>query len=136
MNLLHGRSADGILRIADQSITLEPHCRELLGSSDQEVIVGVRPEAFVPLAPDEHAARGFVVKPDPDSRELLGSEMIVTASVQAEHVIVRRFGKARDLPDAFLAPLEALYLFSAADGRRLAPRPERYPACDSIQRPA
>ena len=121
MNLMRGRSTGGVLQVEDQCVTLDTRRRELLGANDQEVIVGVRPEAFVPLRADEHGARGFVAKPDPDSRELLGSEMIVAASVGAERVIIRRFGSARDLPDAFLAPLDALYLFSARDGRRLAP---------------
>ena len=119
MSLLRGRVAGGVLAIDDQHVRLDGSVSERLGAADRDVIVGVRPEAFVPLDGGESAARGVVATPDPESRELLGSEMIVGATVGSQRVTVRSFGSACELPAAFVAPREAIYLFDAGDGRRL-----------------
>ncbi len=126
MNLLRGRLADGVLRVGDQSVALDERRRELAGRGDRELVVGVRAEAFVALeagkgAAGAAAAAGLVAHPQRESRELLGSEMMVAATIAGTRVIVRRFGAGDELPAAFLAPADALYLFAAADGRRLAP---------------
>jgi hypothetical protein len=82
------------------------------------VILGIRPEAFVP---GNESATGVVAVPDPMSREVLGGESIVRAAIGSERVLVRLFGSTHDVPAKVGAPLAALHLFTADGGARIGP---------------
>ncbi len=115
MNLLPADYADGHLRIADQYVALPASVRTRLGSASCRLTVGVRPEAFATTAAD-----GLVATIDTASRELLGSETVVRATIGSLPVKVRLFGMARDLPATVVAPPDALHLFAADSGARIA----------------
>lgn len=116
MNLLPADYADGRLCVAGQYVTLPAGVRTCLGSAACRLTVGVRPEAFVTAPAD-----GLAATIDTASRELLGSETVVRATVGSLPVKVRLFGMARDLPATVVAPPDALHLFAADSGGRIAP---------------
>ncbi len=118
MNLLQAECADGFLRVEDQTIAVPPGVRERLGDGRRQVVVGVRPEAFQGVA---GGAGALVALPDPSTRETLGSETLLRASLGSRRLSVRLFGSVRELPDRFAAPADALHVFDAATGTRIGP---------------
>jgi ABC-type sugar transport system ATPase subunit len=94
MNLLPARRVGGRIEVADGG----------------ELLLGVRPEAFVAGATD-----GLAVELDPSTREFLGAETLVRGRIGSHDVQVRLTGP---LPRCAAAPVATWHLFGA-DGRRL-----------------
>ncbi len=117
MNLLPARYGEGVLQVADQRVRLPPSLRERLPSDGCDLTVGVRPEAFVAAGAE---GDGVLAAVDPATREVLGSETRVRASLEGHAVTVRLFGVAREVPERVVAPINAFHLFHA-DGQRLGP---------------
>jgi ABC-type sugar transport system ATPase subunit len=117
MNLLDAEYADGMLRVGGQRLGVPPSLRAKLGGTAGRVIVGVRPEAFVPA--DDPGGDGLVAMPDASTREFLGSETLVRARLGDSQVTVRLPGMAQELPARVVAPASTLHLFGADDGARL-----------------
>ena len=118
MNLLPADYVDGTLRIGDQHLPVPPYVREGLGARTMRLTIGVRPEAFT-VADD--ARPSLVAIPDAMTREVLGSETLVRAAVGTDHVTVRLFGIATDIPQRVSAPIEAFQLFAVDSGTRIGP---------------
>jgi ABC-type sugar transport system ATPase subunit len=113
MNLVDAEYEAGALRIGDQRLALPA-----VPVQGRRLIVGVRPEAFEPIAATPAA---LVAVPEPETREILGSETLVRARVGEAQVLVRLPGVVREIPARVAAPVERLHLFSAANGTRLGP---------------
>jgi len=111
MNLLDAEHVDGALRVGGQRVPA-PHG---LGV-DGRIVVGVRPEAFVPA--DGTAPGGLVAEPIPETREVLGSETLVQARLGDSEVTVRLAG-IRDIPHRVAAGTGALHVFAGDGGRRV-----------------
>ncbi|HEY8514620.1 MAG TPA: ABC transporter ATP-binding protein [Candidatus Binatia bacterium] len=127
MNLLRARYEDGVLTLGDLRLTLDEATRRALArAGERELLVGVRPEAFVACddASTREGADGamLVATVDPASREWLGGETLLRASLGGETVTARLFGALPAAPARVAAPLGALHFFAALDGRRLAPQ--------------
>jgi hypothetical protein len=118
MNLIDGEVADGVLWLGEQRLPIPPQLAAALGSAGP-VTIGVRPEAFAPVAAD--APDVLVALPDAATRELLGSETLVRAAVGKVHVSVRLPGIVRDVPARVAAPVDCLHVFASRDGARLGP---------------
>jgi ABC-type sugar transport system ATPase subunit len=118
MNLLDAEYGDGVLAIEGQRCSVPPALRAALSRTSGPVVVGIRPEAFVPAEQVRDGALGAV--PDPFAREMLGSETLLRARVGAREVVVRLPGVVRDVPPRVAAPPDALHVF-ASDGSRLGP---------------
>jgi len=117
MNLVEAACADGALLLGGQRVPLPPALRARVGRADR-VVVGVRPEAFVPA--DAPAPDTLVADPDRATSEILGSETLVRARIGEAAVIARLPGIVRDFPARLAAPATALHLFGT-DGARLGP---------------
>lgn len=115
MNLLPGTYDDGHLRVGDQRIPLPERLRSSLAAIDGALVVGIRPEAFVPAS----AAPALVARPLTEGHEILGSETLVRARIGDLAVVARLPGVVRSLVETLDAPLAALHFFGAADGRRV-----------------
>jgi multiple sugar transport system ATP-binding protein len=118
MNLLHGETADGVLRLGDQTIELPRALRAAAGTERRQVIAGIRPESFARVDGDRRSGVVSAV-PDASTRELLGGEMLVRASLGDGEAIIRLFGAGHDVPARVEAGVEALHLFDAESGARL-----------------
>ena len=118
MNLIDAEVADGMLRVDEQRLPIPPRLAGALRAAGP-VVIGVRPEAFVPVAAD--ASDGLVAVPDAATREVLGSETLVRAALGEVRVSVRLPGIVRDVPARVAAPVDQLHAFAARDGARLAP---------------
>jgi ABC-type sugar transport system ATPase subunit len=116
MNLLAGEYTGGALHIADRRVGAPEPVRAQLGAGTRRVIVGVRPEAF---APGTVHAGGLLATLDPSTREVLGSETLVRATVGSEQITVRLFGIVSDPPAQVTAPSVALHVFDAESGVRI-----------------
>jgi ABC-type sugar transport system ATPase subunit len=118
MNLLDAQYTGEVLCVGDQRLRVPPRLAAALRAAGP-VVIGVRPEAFVPVAAD--ASDALVAVPDATTREVLGSETLVRARLGDGHVSVRLPGIVRDLPARVAAPVESLHAFAARDGMRLGP---------------
>jgi multiple sugar transport system ATP-binding protein len=118
MNLLRGDRSGSAVHLGDQRLPLpETLCREI-DAEAQEIIVGVRPEAFVPGC--DSSTAGLAAAAEPESAENLGSETLVRGRVGQQVLAIRLPGVARHIPALFRAPLDHLHWFSAA-GERIVP---------------
>jgi ABC-type sugar transport system ATPase subunit len=117
MNLIEGTWTGEVLRVDDQRVRIPPKLAAALSAGP--VVVGVRPEAFVPVAGE--AADALVAVPDAATREVLGSETLVRASIGDAKVSVRLPGIVRDLPARVAAPVDRLHAFACRDGARVGP---------------
>jgi ABC-type sugar transport system ATPase subunit len=118
MNLIEAEVADGMLRVEEQRVPIPPMLAAALRTAGR-VVIGVRPEAFVPVvtaAPD-----ALVAVPDAATREVLGSETLVRAALGSARVSVRLPGIVRDVPARVATPVDRLHAFAASDGTRLGP---------------
>ncbi|HEV7733900.1 MAG TPA: ATP-binding cassette domain-containing protein [Candidatus Binatia bacterium] len=87
---------------------------EVVAAPKGDLVVGVRPEAFVTGAVD-----GMVVEIDPTTREFLGAETLVRGRIAGHEVQVRLASIVGGvLPARVVAPREAWHLFDA-NGRRI-----------------
>jgi ABC-type sugar transport system ATPase subunit len=118
MNVLPADYAQGTLRVGAQAVTLSADLRARLGATAGPVLIGVRPEAFVPV--DGSPAGALVVTLDAGRREALGSETLVGARLGDAEVTVRLPGAPRALPARAAAGADALHLFTC-EGTRLGP---------------
>ncbi len=119
MNLLDAEYAAGALHVGDQRLAATPALAAALRTTTGPVVVGVRPEAFVPAGGGVSDA--LIAAPDATTREVLGSETLVRAGLGCGHVIVRLPGIVRDVPARVAAPVGSLHVFAAIDGIRLGP---------------
>jgi ABC-type sugar transport system ATPase subunit len=116
MNLLDAEYDAGTLQIGDQRLAVPS---ALVGGKSRRVLVGIRPEAFGPV--EGNSTSALLGVPEPETREILGSETLVRARVGRTQVVVRLPGIVRDVPARVAAPVESLHVFSAEDGVRLGP---------------
>jgi ABC-type sugar transport system ATPase subunit len=118
MNLLPARNEHGALRVAGQTIVPGTELERLLASIGETVTLGVRPEAFSP-ATEAAPEAGLVAVTEPDSREFLGGETLVSARIGEASILVRLFGEG-PLPARVAAPGASLHVFDET-GRRVGP---------------
>jgi ABC-type sugar transport system ATPase subunit len=117
MNLLPAEIADGVVKIADQTLALsEPQRAALKGTS--RLTVGIRPEAFV----RDDRAEGLVALVDAGSAEVLGSETLIQGRIGNDTITARLPGIVRDVPARVAVPLAAVHFFAADSGERIAPQ--------------
>ena len=116
MNLLAGRREGRVLTLAGTTIELSEARAAAL---PEEMLVGVRPEAFVP-AGEGPSERGGVlcVAPEPDSLEQLGSEALLRATPAGQTVVIRVAG-LRTVPERVCADADALHFFARETGDRI-----------------
>jgi multiple sugar transport system ATP-binding protein len=119
MNLIDAEYAAGVLRIGDQRLAVTPALSAALGVTAGSVVVGVRPEAFVPAEAD--ATDALIATPEAETREILGSETLVRAALGRAQVVVRLPGIVRDVPARVVAPVASVHVFAAQGGDRLGP---------------
>jgi len=119
MNLVEAEYAAGVLQAGDQRLTVTPALSSALRGSAGPVVVGIRPEAFVPVGADVSDA--LIATPDAATREILGSETLVRATLGQTEVVVRLPGIVRNMPPRVAAPVTSLHVFAALDGTRLGP---------------
>jgi ABC-type sugar transport system ATPase subunit len=119
MNLVEAEYAAGVLAIGDQRLPVTPALSGALPERAGPVVVGIRPEAFVPL--EGEASDALIATPDATTREILGSETLVRAALGQARVIVRLPGIVRDVPARVAAPVASVHVFGARDGARLGP---------------
>jgi multiple sugar transport system ATP-binding protein len=98
MNLLRGRVvADGercVVQLGSARLPLPRERSELAGRVDEEVVVGIRPEALLPASPERHDALGGEVV----LAESLGSDVLAHVEIDAPGVLVgERLDAAREL---------------------------------------
>jgi multiple sugar transport system ATP-binding protein len=98
MNLLRGRVvADGercVVQLGSARLPLPRERSELAGRVDEEVVVGIRPEALLPASPERHDALGGEVV----LAESLGSDVLAHVEIDAPAVLVgERLDAAREL---------------------------------------
>jgi multiple sugar transport system ATP-binding protein len=119
MNLIGAEYAAGALRVGDQRLAVTPALSATLGATAGLVVVGVRPEAFVPAEAD--ATDALIATPEAETREILGSETLVRAALGRAQVVVRLPGIVRDVPARVAAPVASVHVFAAQGGARLGP---------------
>jgi len=123
MNLLPATVADGVLCVGAQRLALGAELVRGLAGADGRVLAGFRAEAFA-ACPDDLSADSpshVVAIVDPASREVLGGETLLRATVGDAEVSVRLFGNLATAPVRVAARVTSAQLFAADDGRRLAP---------------
>jgi ABC-type sugar transport system ATPase subunit len=118
MNLVEAEVVDGQLRVGAQRLRIPPQLAAALRTAGP-VVIGIRPEAFVPVAADMPDA--LVAVPDAATREILGSETLVRAALGDAQVSVRLSGIVRDVPERVAVAVDRLHAFAARDGTRLGP---------------
>src|SRR5262249_2298210 len=112
MNLLPARYERGALRVGGQTITPGADLERRLATVGEDLTLGVRPEAFSPLA-GAAPGGGLIAVTEPGSVEFLGGETLVSARVGEASIVVRRFGDG-PLPARVVAPAASLHVFDAA----------------------
>jgi ABC-type sugar transport system ATPase subunit len=117
MNVLSAQYSAGELRVADQHLRAPSTVQQQLGAQACDVLIGIRPEAF---AATNHGD-GLVVHLDPATREILGSDTLVRATIGTDQVTVRLSGGTRLIPRELVAPADVLHVFRAEDGARVGP---------------
>jgi ABC-type sugar transport system ATPase subunit len=116
MNLLPARLSAGTLLVGTHRLALAPGWRARLRGGDGALLVGVRPEAFVP----GDVSGGLEATIEPESAEILGSETLARGSVGGEPLTVRLPGLVRDVPGRMHAAVDSLHFFAADEvGARL-----------------
>jgi ABC-type sugar transport system ATPase subunit len=116
MNLLPARYAGGVLHVGGQAVPAPPPLCRRLGATQAPLLIGIRPESFHPAEPGDAAVAAVL---DRQTRENLGSEILVRGRVGDRPVTVRLFGASGALPERVKAPVGALHFFSATDETRL-----------------
>jgi len=116
MNLLRARSDGDALLIGGRRCVVPQERRDRLARLPEKLVVGIRPEAFAAAA----SGAALVASTDAGSREVLGSETLLRATLGAEPLSIRLPGIVRTPPETVAADFAALHFFSAeADGVRL-----------------
>jgi ABC-type sugar transport system ATPase subunit len=120
MNLIDADYQSGELRLGDQTIVVPQAVRARIGP-DRRLTVGIRPEAFVATNALHGAAGSMQVAAETDAstREILGSETLVRATIGSQPINVQLPGLVADVPSRVLAPVESLHFFDAATGSRI-----------------
>jgi ABC-type sugar transport system ATPase subunit len=126
MNLLRGRVEDGRLRLDDHQLPLPERFADRL-ESDQDILLGIRPEAARICTDEERrSTKGLalqatieVVEPDFGRRQqtayVRSGEMTYSVTTSLEHRLVQGYETSVCFPD------DALYFFDAETEKRIRP---------------